>query len=353
MSDVGDGIGELGQGILVARAIDGAGSGADGHTHETACLNCGAELVGSHCHQCGQHAHVHRTMGAVFHDILHGVLHLEGRTWSTLAKVALRPGELTRRYIAGERRRFVSPMALFLFSVFLMFAVFSIFGISASSDVTGGPTVTEQLHEAEKKLEDREASLRESLTDPDLKPERRTDLEARVAETRKEIATIRALPHFGSEESGQSQPWRSGWKRFDKGIEKWQKNPGLMLYKLQTNAYKFSWLVIPLSLPFMWLLFAWKRRYGLYDHAVFVTYSLAFMSLMAIVLTIVIAAGVPSDWPVLIFGVLACVHIFMHLRGAYELRKTSTIWRWIVLMVFIQVIIALFATVLVMLGLVG
>ena len=40
--------------------------------------------------------------------------------------LAWRPGELTRRYIDGERARFVSPIALFLFSVFLMFAVLSV-----------------------------------------------------------------------------------------------------------------------------------------------------------------------------------------------------------------------------------
>ncbi len=33
-----------------------------------------------------------------------------------------------------------------------------------------------------------------------------------------------------------------------------------MIYKLQANGYKFSWLLIPLSLPFVWLTFVWKRR---------------------------------------------------------------------------------------------
>ena len=54
---------------------------------------------------------------------LHGVLHFEGKIWRTLPLLAWKPGELTRRYIDGERARFVSPIALFLFSVFLMFAV--------------------------------------------------------------------------------------------------------------------------------------------------------------------------------------------------------------------------------------
>lgn len=49
--------------------------------------------------------------------------HFEGKLWATLPLLALRPGELTRRYVHGERASFVSPMALFLFSVFMLFTV--------------------------------------------------------------------------------------------------------------------------------------------------------------------------------------------------------------------------------------
>jgi len=65
---------------------------------------------------------------AFWHDLAHGVLHFEGKIWRTLPLLAWRPSALTRRYIDGERARFVSPMALFLFSVFLMFAIFSAVG---------------------------------------------------------------------------------------------------------------------------------------------------------------------------------------------------------------------------------
>ena len=73
---------------------------------------------------------------------------------------------------------------------------------------------------------------------------------------------------------------RSGIAFLDRAIEKWRENPSLMAYKLQANSYKFSWLLIPLSIPFVWLIFAWRRRFKAYDHAVFVTYSLCFMTLL-------------------------------------------------------------------------
>ena len=97
---------------LTARAFEAeAGEGDDGHTHESACLNCGTPLIGSHCHNCGQTAHVHRTLGAFFHDLLHGVFHFEGKIWRTLPILILQPGKLTREYIDGRRASYVPPLA--------------------------------------------------------------------------------------------------------------------------------------------------------------------------------------------------------------------------------------------------
>ena len=116
-------IGDALTGTIVGRAVEPKAGETGGHTHEACCLNCGAALLGPYCHQCGQHAHVHKTLSAFFHDFAHGVLHFEGKIWRTLPLLAWKPGELTRRYIDGHRASFVSPIALFLFSVFMMFGV--------------------------------------------------------------------------------------------------------------------------------------------------------------------------------------------------------------------------------------
>jgi hypothetical protein len=123
-----DGIGDILTGGIVAREVDRAGvaTGEPGHdAHEGAggtCLNCGTVRTGPFCQTCGQGGHVHRNIVALGHDILHGVFHFEGKFWKTLPMLAWHPGDLTRRYVYGERAKFVSPMAMFLFSVFLLFA---------------------------------------------------------------------------------------------------------------------------------------------------------------------------------------------------------------------------------------
>src|SRR5688572_8599173 len=158
-----DSVGEAVTGGLTARAVEpAAGEGVSGE-HE-ACLNCGTELIGAHCHQCEQAGHVHRTLTAFWHDLAHSVLHFDGKLWRTLPLLALRPGELTRRYVAGQRASFVSPMALFLFSVFLMFAVFSTIGgpIGSGSATRVDQTPAEERAEARREFaQERAEALRE------------------------------------------------------------------------------------------------------------------------------------------------------------------------------------------------
>jgi hypothetical protein len=127
-------VGDAATGAMLAGAAEPAtGAIDDGHTHESNCLNCGSRLAGDYCHACGQKAHVHRTLSAFWHDLLHSVMHFDGKLWRTLPLLAWKPGELTRRYIRGERARFVSPIALFLFTVFLMFAILSLAGLGLDS----------------------------------------------------------------------------------------------------------------------------------------------------------------------------------------------------------------------------
>ena len=124
-------IGDAVTGSMLARAVepDAGEVGADGHTHEQYCLNCGMLLTGPYCSSCGQKAHVHRSLRAFIGDFIAGLMNFEGKFWRTLPALAWRPGEMTRRYIAGERARFISPVALYLFTVFAMMSASYVVGI--------------------------------------------------------------------------------------------------------------------------------------------------------------------------------------------------------------------------------
>jgi hypothetical protein len=355
MSNIGEAVGSLAEGALYARALEPNAGEGKGHTHESACLNGGTALAGPHCHRCGQAAHVHRTMGAFFHDLIHGVLHFDGKTWRTLPLLAWKPGELTRRYIAGERARFVSPMALFLFSVFLMFAVFQLAGIGPPTDLpgptqVGGEQTVAQSRDELADLKDARAKMGSGNPAAPIIDAQIAGLQKRLGAAEKPKKGEQVVLAENASKKSKVAAQYSGVPFIDHAIDKWKQNPGLMAYKLQSNSYKFSWLLIPLSVPFVWLLFLWRRKFGAYDHAVFVTYSLGFMTLFYVVLVLLGAIGVSTGVLLALGTFVPLIHIYKQLKGAYGLSRFSALWRTLMLSVLIWIIVFLFIDVLLVLG---
>jgi hypothetical protein len=345
--------GDIATGALIGRAFEPSAGEGHGSAEHGLCLNCGTALVGDYCHACGQAEHVHRTLSSILHDLLHGVFHFEGKVWRTVPMLAFHPGALTRRFIAGERARFVSPLALFLFSVFLMFA--TIHAFSGELEVPNRTAATpQQIAEIDKQIAEAKAELDQAKTDHADKPRGIPDGELIAAKTvLSSLRTTRAT--MGPDKDGNSgvsfNKIDTGWQMLDKGIEKARANPGLALYKLQSSAYKFSWALIPISVPFVALMFLWRRRFHLYDHAIFVTYSLAFMMLFVVALTLAGNIGISSGLIILAALTVPPVHMFAQLRGAYSLRKRSALWRTIALMVFAFIALNAFAVLLLVMGL--
>jgi hypothetical protein len=89
------------------------------------CLNCG-EAFGADrprfCPACGQGTNVKPPTLLEFAQQFGGAyLSTEGALWRSLALLVLRPGELTRQYLAGRRKHYVLPLRLYLtISVFVL-----------------------------------------------------------------------------------------------------------------------------------------------------------------------------------------------------------------------------------------
>jgi hypothetical protein len=375
--------GDVLTGGVVAGAIEAergaTAPNADGVAH-AACRNCGAPLSGPFCSACGQAARVHRSLLSLGHDILHSVFHFEGRIWRTLPELFFHPGRLTRRYIDGERAKFVSPMALFLFTVFLMFAVFSFTGGALLDD--GGISENAKVVTTEFKsgnqsaieaTEQKIAALREQLDARDVSPDKRADLARQIAEleSAREVMEALASGDWGrlaeieqeqenaakADERASDSNVNMGWpaldRRLNAGLKQVKDNPSLLIYKLKTNGYKFSWALIPMSIPFLWLLFFWRRDIHLYDHAIFVTYSITFIMLLLILLSLSAAAGMSAAiWgPALAF--VPPIHMYKQLRGAYGLSRFGALVRLFFLLIVITFVLTLFTLMLFFIGVLG
>jgi len=280
-------------------ASDIASNDACGEQNDThRCADCGAETTGKFCSACGQETHVHRSLGHLGHELLHGVVHFDGNIWRTLPLLWANPGKLTRECVQGRRTRYVQPLALFLCTLFVMFMAISF---------TGGSPVEV------KSVSDQDMSA--------LKSELKLDMGG--AEKHPVIQTI----------------------------QKKLKNPDLAVYKLQQTIYKFAFLLLPLSIPFMWLLFFWRRDVTLYDHSVFILYSLTFMAMLMMAVAVLGRLPVVGSWLVLMAVIAVPAHMFAQLRGAYGLTVWSALWRTLFLLVFCSIVMVLFIMAIVYLGL--
>ena len=122
-----EGLGEAVTGGMLARAVEPqAGESAD--ESERTCLNCGAALTGPYCQPCGQKGHVHRSLRGFWPRPAAQRVPFRRQDLAHLADARLAARATDPPLYRRRAGTFVSPLALFLFSVFLMFAVFSTVG---------------------------------------------------------------------------------------------------------------------------------------------------------------------------------------------------------------------------------
>jgi ribosomal protein L37E len=391
MSGEADAAGEVLTGAIIAGTIEGT-AGKQGPEAHGKCLNCGAQVNGAYCAACGQRTHLHRSLASLGHDILHGVFHFEGKMWRTIPELFFHPGRLTRRYIDGERAKFVSPMALYLFTVFLMFAVFSFttsnFFDSTKDSVAGD--VVEQWKEnnqsAKERTDDKIEAVREQLADQDLSSKKRAELERSLSDLQAaqsvmdalasgnwdalknletnqqakqaiEEAKAKASADLKRGTSSSGTDLGIGWprlqKRLELGVKELKDNPSLAFYKVKVASYKYSWALIPLSVPFLWLLFFWRRDIHLYDHAIFITYSISFMMMFLILLTLAAAFGVSGTIWGSALGIVPPLHLYKQLRYAYGLSRFGAWLRLFLLSIATSIVLTIFVVLLVMIGMIG
>jgi uncharacterized protein DUF3667 len=404
MSGEVEAAGDVLTGAIVAGAIEGASGKQGPAAHGGKCLNCGATVDGAFCASCGQRTHLHRSLLHLGHDILHGVFHFEGKMWHTIPELFFHPGRLTRRYIDGERAKFVSPIALYLFTVFLMFGVFSFTAsdmFDSTEDSVAGDVIAqwkENNQEAQERTAEKADAVRDQLKEKELSAAKRAELEKKLSDlqsaqvvmdalakgdwaalqnletndkAKEAIEQAKAAAKADADKNAAKIAGRTasdgltvngknvdiGWpalqKRFEHGAKELKDNPALAFYKIKIASYKYSWALIPLSVPLMWLLFFWRRDIHLYDHAIFITYSISFMMLFLTLLTLLAAFGVSGAIWGTALGIVPPLHLYKQLRHAYKLSRFGAWLRLFLLSIGVFMVLMIFFMLLLVIGMVG
>src|SRR5437879_2019591 len=131
----------------------------------THCQNCGAELIGPHCAQCGQAAiDYRRSFRHVIVDVLDSFLNWDSKFFATIGLLIVKPWQLTNEFLSGKCVRYLHPLRLYLLASILFF-----FAVNYGAKGL-------RLDPSKLSPKDR-AEIEAELKDEDLPPEARAKIE--------------------------------------------------------------------------------------------------------------------------------------------------------------------------------
>ncbi|MEX1994130.1 MAG: DUF4286 family protein [Steroidobacteraceae bacterium] len=254
------------------------------------CLDCGAAVTSRHCVECGQSGDVHvLSMKEVAGDVTHSILHLDSRVWRTLRLLVLRPGELTREFIAGRHQRYLPPFRLYFAISILFFALsallpgFSLVQVHRSGEEVVAPVV----------IESRDKAIEQAAAGA-------------------EPCTVDLPPIFGVD-------WNDPLRR---ACLKIRADGGVALAeRFAATAPKLMFLFLPLMAGFA-LLFYWRPRRLYAEHLVLFLHNHAFTYLLILV-TQVVSAIALLKMPFI--GVLGFVNFLLFLYLLYYIYRSMRV----------------------------
>ena len=336
----------------------------DSHRLLTHCENCGAQLVGYYCAQCGQAAvDYRRSFRHVIADMLESFLNWDSKFFATIALLILKPWRLTNEFLAGKRVRYVNPLRLYLLASILFFFAVN-FGAKDLRFEPGKLSPKDRADlETELKDEDlppaaREklkALLRESSPSPASSPSTNTPAPAPSAsptadKQKQEYGKIGERPFVFSD--GAKSP-------FERWIEARAKE------KMGEHGTKMGYFIATLfsNLPYMMLccipLFALvlkvlyvRRRIFYIDHLIYALHihTFFYVGIMLIVLATIglnrVAPGPIAAWIIALLWIAFVVQIFLSIRRVYRQGWFISIFKFLFggFVYFIVLVAALVAT---------
>jgi len=239
------------------------------------CENCQTELKGPWCYACGQAAEeARRSLVSLLREMVLDILEADGRLWQTLPRLFRRPGQLTRDFVDGKRAPQAPPFSMFLVVVVLFVAVGA---LTSEQQQKHTPTAVRSQVQA-----------------------RALAAEAAKPDDSALVGWIKARGRLAIE-----QP-----ERFAVVAEEWEHRAAIVM--------------LPISALLLTLLFAFKRRFMVYDHLIFSMHSLTFVGL---VMTVSMAASIViGGWATWLW-LAAPVHLFFHMRRFYEIGAFGALLR--------------------------
>lgn len=322
---------------------------------EKDCLNCGTEVQGRFCHICGQeNIEVKESVWDLVSHFFRDITHFDGKFFSTLKYLMIRPGFLSKEYMIGRRASYVNPIRMYIFtSAFFFLIFFSFFKADKTTIITGG-TINNKTFEMVMAMD----SLEFDAFTRNLKLE---DSLVQLPMTRNafknyfDSAVQDRLVHFTNSDFRSKAEYDSALKA-DRKEDGWLKRQ--LIYKeIELNkkygnntgqAYKDFAYILLHSLPQLFFillplfalilkgLYFRSKDYYYVNHGIFSLHFYIFSFITMLVLFGLNKINLSLDWKLIsVLQVFIGTGIFFYLykamRKFYRQRRVKTVFKFLIL----------------------
>lgn len=109
------------------------------------CLNCHTEVQGRYCHVCGQeNIEPKESVWQLVTHFFQDITHFDGKFFSTVKYLVIKPGFLSKEYMNGRRASYVNPIRMYIFTSAFFFLIFFTFFKTDKINMENGTTINKK-----------------------------------------------------------------------------------------------------------------------------------------------------------------------------------------------------------------
>ncbi|PCI11537.1 MAG: hypothetical protein COB73_01715 [Flavobacteriaceae bacterium] len=314
------------------------------------CLNCGKPLDADDvfCSYCGQKNVEKLNFGSFIGQLVSGFFSYDSRFWTTFIPLLIKPGIVSKNYIAGKRSRYVNPFQMYL-QVSLLF--FLILGFTnnfddnqiVSSTSKGAPFVIN--------LDDNDSIKNDSINKVDIPYQYKIkempagkisfnnkleDFDEYIEQNTSVKDATTALIDLGYPVTFLNRFWFRQMQNLNTNIEEFKKDNGehfskKLLSKISVGLFIF----LPIFTLFFKLVY-YRKHLNYMEHLVFV-FHVQTVFFLLMILFIIVHYTTNTDNTIL-FICLFLVYLYMALRKFYQQKWFKTLVKFAILnMIYISI----------------
>ncbi|GAB3905367.1 DUF3667 domain-containing protein [Mucilaginibacter boryungensis] len=321
------------------------------YRHENDCLNCGTELQGKFCHNCGQeNLQIKESFGHMVNHAVSDYFHFDQQFFHTLKPLLLKPGKLTLEYMAGRRAQYLHPVKMYIFISLVYFLLI----FKTNHEVV---RVNDGKHVSKKEVAEKvkkELDKNGALSADQKKNIEKTVKNALPAEGVKisndgspvkitdsgDDKTDSTFAQYTASQNKLPVDERDGfWERFyNKSNYAYKEKYGahakeMFMEDVKHNAPKMMFVLLPLFALILKFTF-WRNKKYYVEHMIYAIHLHCFFFLFSAIILIIQMIlpeswSVVSNWLTAILCIYTLYYIYRSLRVVYNRRRWVTIRKMI------------------------